>query len=535
MARCRARWVTSLLVLGTATLGAGGARAQQADTGPAPGPAPTDPNVIRGLQVTTGVTLDEILTDNARGIANGGALTANAAGIVGATAAQKQGDLITRVTPNLSVFDMSRRVQAGLSYSPSYEKFLNAGDLDRFDNALTATGKADLWENRLVLDGTASVSREIINAQGALATPGIANNNNQTTVSTYTVGPTFNQPFGDFAVGQVKYQFGSTSSGSIAPATQNAFSGNLTSGTDFNDLQWVTSLSDTETSQGATPNAGLVVNSITNPNTTAPLSQQTAEVDLNYALTRSVTLRSGFGYDKITDNTLGGNNINGPFGSFGVGVTGSRLTLNLNYNLRYNSQFVSMDGAWDVTDKLRLTLNYGESIQTQQSLLIQQAGNIGLTPTGGFIDPRTQLGFNPLTTPTGVNSGIGNAAFLDKHGEFTAAGNYDRNSWSLTALSDTESSSQSNFNQTSLSFTGTYGRELTPNARANVNLSYLTLNQTAPLSTSSDLYSLSTGYSYDLGRGLSATTTYSFLYRRSSTPGQDERDNSLTLSLNKTF
>src|SRR5947208_2313178 len=134
MARYRARWAASALMLGITTLSTGGAWAQGADTGV----APTDPNVIRGLQVTTGVTLD----------------------------------------------------------------------------------------------GAASVSRQIINAQGALTTPGINTDTNQTTVSTYTISPTLRQRFGDFASGLLKYQFGSTSSGAIAPATQNSVLGSLTSGTD---------------------------------------------------------------------------------------------------------------------------------------------------------------------------------------------------------------------------------------------------------------------------------------------------------------
>jgi hypothetical protein len=332
----------------------------------------------------------------------------------------------------------------------------------------------------------------------------------------------------------LKYQFGATSSDALSASTQNAVTAAFNSGSDFNQVQWNLSISDSETSQGNTPNAGQVVNTVTNPTTNAPLSQQTAQAGVNYALNRSVTLLSGFGYERIKDNTLDGN-TKGPFGSFGIGLTGSRLTLNLNYNLRYNSQFVSLDGSWDITDRLRLTGKYGESIQTQQSLLIQQAGSIGLGTTGGFINPATGLPFNPLVNPGGVNSGIGNAAFLDKSGQFALTGNYDRNTWAITVSQESQSSAQSNFNQTTLSLAGQFAHQMSEALRLNVNGGYLGLNETSPTSITNNTYNLTAGVSYDLGRGVTTSATYSFLYRNSNTAGQDIRESSLTLSLGKTF
>src|SRR5260370_39832502 len=45
---------------------------------PPPSQLPADPNVIRGLEIHAGIGLDEVFTDNARGVASGGQLTGHA-------------------------------------------------------------------------------------------------------------------------------------------------------------------------------------------------------------------------------------------------------------------------------------------------------------------------------------------------------------------------------------------------------------------------------------------------------------------------
>lgn len=532
----RARWAACLVTLGAGTLSAGIAYAQQDDPLAANDLAANDPNVIRGVRLQFGMGVDETLTDNAAGTANGGTLSANSAGTVSTSAASKKGDLVSRFTPTIAAYDVTRRIQAGLTYSPSYEKFLNSSNLDRFDNTLLGTGKADLWDNRLTVNATGSISREIINAQGALAPDAITTNQNQTTVQTYTFSPTFVQPFGDFAVGQLRYLLGSTStsSGALAPALQNQVTGSLTSGTEFNNLQWSVTLSDSETDQGSTLNGGQTVNNIVNPTTSAPLSDKTAQVGLNYALNRTITLLSGVGYEDISSSSslL---KTSGPFGSFGIGLTGSRLDLQVVYNLRYNTQFVSAQGTYNITEQLKAQVLYTESITTQQNLLINQALNLGLTPTGGFVNPVTGLPFSATPSAAGINSGAGNFAIRDRNGQFILTGNYDRNIYAFTAQQDVQSTDTTDFNEKTLSLTGTYARDLTPKTNLNLAVSYVHLSQTSPTASRDDLYTASPSLSYDLGQGLTATAAYSFLYRKSSVSGQNLSANALTLGLHKQF
>src|ERR1700722_5828026 len=143
-ARIRAKWAASLVMLGAGALSAGEVRAQDVD--PLAG---NDPNVITGLQLKFGIGAQEILTDNAAGVANGGNLNSTATGTTTTTTAAKRGDLVTEFTPTISVFDVTRTHSAGLIYTPTYKKFLNNSNLDQFTNTLFTSGHTGVWDNRL--------------------------------------------------------------------------------------------------------------------------------------------------------------------------------------------------------------------------------------------------------------------------------------------------------------------------------------------------------------------------------------------------
>jgi hypothetical protein len=537
--------MTGLAILGALSTAAGSAFAQLPYSGPGqPGqneltgvvlqPALSDdPNAIRGLRLQTSLEVDEIITDNARGTASGGTLTTSAGGTALTSSRSKQADLITRVNPSFTVYDVTRRLQAGLTYSPSYEKFLNASDFDRFDNFLTGTANAEVWPDRVRVRATSSVSREIINQQGALTTNGLSINNNQTTVQTYTLSPVFIQRFGDIAEAQLQYQFGYTTSGAFGATTQNQGVGTLTSGSYFNNDQWTVSLSDTELQQGSIPETAVTVTA--SPTSRSSTSQQTGQISNTYALNRTIALITGVGYEQISNGTLVGGRIRGPFGNVGIGLTGTRASLNVLYNLRYNSQFVSFQGAYDITPRLRLQATYGESVVTEQQLLIQQAAAIGITPTGGFVNPATGQPFNAVPTPNGVNPGIGNAIFRDRSGQVILTGTYDRYSFSVTAIEQTQTADTISFNQRTLTLGGTLARDLTEATRWNLGLGYLRISENAPVPSTENTYNLATGLAWNLTQDLTASATYGFLYRQSNLPGNNIVENSLTLGLRKTF
>lgn len=503
--------------------------------GPPPEFAPSNPDEIKGFQLQTSLAVQEILTDNARGAASGGTLNSSSTGVVTVNPSQKKtADLITRITPSFTALDRTPRLQFGLNYQPSYQKFINASDQDRFDNQLTATGFAELWKEHLTLNASSSVSRQFISNQGALTPLDRSTDNNQTTVETYTISPTLTQHFGSFATGQLQYLYGSTSSGVIAPAQQNTVNAGLTSGTDFGPLFWQATLLDSETDQGSTPNPGQVINNVVTPTINGSTSQQTAQISTAYALNHTVSLLSGFGYESIDSGDLG-SKIRGPFGDFGIGLTGSRASLTLLYNFRYGDQYVSTTGSFDITPRLRVQGSYNESVTTTQNQLINQTAGLGLTPTGSFVNTATQQAFSPVNSAFGINSGLGNLTFHQKLGQLSLTGLYGLNSYALQLQHETRTASVAGFDETDISVAGTYNRTVSPLTNFMLSLGLTSIDQSAPTNENDQTYSATTGIDYKLTETVTANVSYSFIYRNSSLPGQSVIVNELLLGLRKTF
>jgi uncharacterized protein (PEP-CTERM system associated) len=431
-----------------------------------------------------------------------------------------------------------------LDFNPSYQKFAIASDQDRFDTNLTAAGTAALWPEHLLFNGSASLSHQVINSRGALTTSGISQDTNQADVQTYTLGPTFAWRFGDFASGKVNYVFGQTDSGgALASATENVVGATLTGGPQFGRLGWQASIQNQQIDQSSASNAGQTVNNNFVSGVTSNSRQRTALINTQYAINRWLAFLSGFGYEKIDNGTLA-SKISGPIGSVGIGITGSYLEANINYNWRFGGEFVSLDATYTLTQQLQVKANYSESVTTSQQQAFQSVTNITITPTGAFHDPRG-FNFNASNSLEGINGGQQNSAFHSKIGQVSLIGVSGRNTF--TAAIRTESSATetsvptgsivgaSNFNSTAAGLIGQVNHAITEEKSVSGTVNYTRLHERSPQASTDNTYSASVAYNLLLARDVTASAAYNFLYRQSSLPGQNITENSVTLSLHKNF
>jgi uncharacterized protein (PEP-CTERM system associated) len=502
--------------------------------GPRPGTGDVDPNIIRGFELHTGIGVDEIFTDNARGVASGGLVTVLPDNTVSISKQSKVADFATKVTPYLSMIDRTARLEAGLVYTPSFQKYALTSDLDRFDNALTATGSAILWREHLTLNASASLSRQIVDTHAAVTNTGAALNTNQADLQSFILTPTFKQAFRNAAIGELQYQYGQTSTGAIAPATTTGISASLKSGPDFNRFNWSTTLSSSKTNQGTSSDAGQIVNNIAVPTTTDSTSRQSGVVDTVYFLNRTFSLLSGFGYEEVKNGSLT-QNIKGPIGNIGIGVIGARTELTLKLNHRYASTYVSANGKYELGPQLRVQFSYDENVTTTQEQTLSDLAALRLTPNGAFADSKTGQPFVPLSSQFGINSGVGNTAYHDRIARAGLSGTFGRNTYTIGLADETRTTDSTNFNETSLAVTAALAREISSTVNYNLSLGYTNTEDRSPVAQTDDTYNLATGFSLMLNAGLTASATYSLLYRRSTQPGQDVRENSLIVALRKSL
>ena len=92
------------------------------------------------------VALSEIYTDN---------VDLNPSG-------QEDDDLITEVTPGISLFRESSRLKVDVNYQAQVLKFVNEDDADKVNHGLDGSVSAELAEDFLFVDASGNVSQAIV-------------------------------------------------------------------------------------------------------------------------------------------------------------------------------------------------------------------------------------------------------------------------------------------------------------------------------------------------------------------------------------
>ena len=218
--------------------------------------------------------------------------------------------MILSVTPGFSLRSVgSRRVQASLQYGLIATSRFGDSESDDLDHSLNATGKAEIIEDFLFMDGSARVSQELISLLGSPAESEI-NSSNRATVSSYSLSPYIKKRFGTFADMQARY----TATGAIfendvaANSSTNALSVELDSGTRFNDVSWGVSYSIRDAQ-----NAKI-----------ADSTFERAKVYVGYQVTRKFRLVGAVGQD--WNNYLSATQTSGQSYSAGFGWAPTRRT-----------------------------------------------------------------------------------------------------------------------------------------------------------------------------------------------------------------
>ena len=480
------------------------------------------------------IELDEIFTDNASGGVPGSAsstttsTSATAAGQVPSASGSANGtDFITRIAPGVGISEQGARQKLFADYTAIFDKYARNDNLDKFSNRLFAFGNLEAIQEQLFIDATASVSQELIDQRGPVTGSDRLLSSNETTVSTYHVSPYLRLPIGNFADTELRYGFGQSYSGALATGTRNEFSAGINSGPDFSRFNWTGVLSDYETDSGTDQQGGVGGNT----------SRRLAQVTGKYAIDRVWAPTASVGYEQIRNGTLG-SQPDGPIGSVGVEITpGPRSKLVLAANHRYDRNYVSGSGSYEITPNLNALASYSEGIQTTQDQLINNTSTLGVDDYGNFVDTRTDLPYSPRNSLFGLNNGLGNLAYRDKIGTASLHGFDDRNTYDARFTYEQRSSSSSVISSTQESYgvLASFGRSLNPDLRAILTLQYINTDYGSPDNRNDDLYRGSGSLSYALSETLHATVTYTYLARLSNAPGAAVRENTVILGLRKDF
>lgn len=484
-------------------------------------------------RITPFVEVQETATDNARSVSRG-----------------KEADLITEMTGGLRISGKGARANLNLNYSATYEKYLDASDLDGFRQNLAGTGKTEIVKDSIFVDGQASIARVDQDRGGTVSGSDRNTGSNQQDVYTYSLSPYWRQQLGRFAESELRVKrsqsFTSTpssSSGTAAGATTAANSSSdtvshevstaLASGAEFTRLLWKLSASAKESERS------LGTSKFYN-------AEGKAQFDINNGF---ALLFTG-GYDDIEDVNLT-EDVSGPYALGGFLWTPSpRTRVRLQAGYRYQSPSYEGEANWDITARTRFTAKVSDTIGLAIDDFLGALSNTRVDRNGNFVDRSTGLIYSGRDV-----SGLSTNDSLNRTKTFSATlgTTWPRDSMSLSFVHTERETLSGNTVAGSLNNPGStqtvdtlvlnYGHALTPTLSSSVTLSYSESTSGGTTGGRSDqTLRATTALSYSLTQTLTGSLSYSYLDRNgnsgavvSSGNQGDVTENVLTVTLRKTF
>ncbi len=472
---------------------------------------------------------------------------------VNQSASNPEDALILSVTPGFNLrYQGSRRVQATLNYSlTGVSRTSENNSTDLFHN-LAALGRAELIEDFLFLDGTASIAQTLLSLTGSPA-DATTNSANRATVGVYSLSPYIKKRFGTFATGQARFSTGGAifADNAGADSVSNTFTAGLNSGTRFNDLSWRLNYS---------------LRKLDSSDTGGNSSFERASATAGVALTRKFRIFGTYGQER--NEFLNASGADGVFYSGGFAWAPSRRT---SIEASIGERFFGRTYSLSAKHKMRATairVSYSEDVSDISQQLLQDSGRIfwvcggRLYETPDFnppADPAGQAGCTggPYTATQVASSYITLGVPLS---DLIAGGLYDQAlangiyviksfnagvSWSKSRLGlglsafDTKRISQSisGTQDHTQGVSGTVSYRLSPHTSANGSVS-LSRTNTVSLITPSrqdDLATLSLGMNHRFDKDLSGGLAYRYQQRNSDATNSDFNENSLTATATMRF
>lgn len=464
-----------------------------------------------------------------------------------APAGSERSDFVTQVTPGVSVSATGPRLRLSAAYSPQFLYRANEETKDVF-HQLNATGNAELVQQLLFVDATASVFQANASLFGPQADSNVNNTGNRTNVRTFLVSPYLRHAFGNYAQGEARFTYTTVNTDAAASLSNSQSTGidlSLGSGPSFKLYTWNLAYSRQNIGYGS----GQTTQA---PNTVA----ETVSAFGRRLLTPQVAVVSTVGYEDNNYATTGP----APKGLFWSSGLEWNPTPRTHLSATTGRHYYGPSSALDFSHRTRLTLwslNYSESVTSTRSQFLVPSS----VSTAGFLDTLflssipdpaarqtavqnfiAQNGLPPsLTVPLNF---LTNQYFLVKgwRGSFGILGirnSVIANVFTQTSESTTAGQPGTGDFATSSSTKQTGGSllwttRLSSQTSSNVNASY-TRNESPGLNRVDNLKNINLSLTHQFQPRLDGSLTYRWLQNNSNQVGADYTENAVVGAVNMRF
>jgi uncharacterized protein (PEP-CTERM system associated) len=490
------------------------------------------------------------------------------------TSSNRRADLITGLSPGLSITGDSARLHANLSYSPTLALFAFTPNQNFLGHNLYANGEATLVPDWFFFDarGYMALQPNIPGVSGAFnpsitapttapttvtpqtlpsaVAPGFVSNQSAiprsllSQVSSFTASPFLAHRFGDLGSAEMRYTVNYTDfsgsqnqalvpSGFLVQNTNsliNEGSASFVTGETFGRFQ-ARFLLDAAQSSGT----GVFNNA----------SQTVEVVDTGYRIDHSVTALASIGHENLRFSGFPPVRIDDAIWGVGAQFTPSPdLTLIVNYGHRNGTTAPSASLNYNITGRTTLSASYSEGISTITQDIANNLAISDINASGQIVDSRTGVPLSLLNPVLGLQAGV----FLTKQLTATATTSWERDRVTNYIYHQdnavlAQSTPGSGVSQETTGTTLTWSHDVNPLTTTNVSLGYARINLGSPTninlgaSTNANetLITAGVSVSYLLGPSLTSWASYSYLDRSSPQPLLRAAANVITVGVRKDF
>lgn len=336
---------------------------------------------------------------------------------------QRQADVFTVISPAITVLGDTARLKVNATYAPQVSVYAATSSQTRVDQFFNGGALATIVPDLLFLDVRGSISQQSRAGGFGRSDAQTLNRNDQIQTISLSATPYAEQRFGGWGMGRVGY--------SIAQTFQDARgndrfdqSANQASGQNFNQA-FATGDLTTQRERGSFStgeNFGRIQNisilEAVQYNGFGPYRgayRNTVSTDFGYALTRTITLLAGTGYQDLRfsgqdSGLLGaqpGVRISEPIWNVGVRLLpNADSSITVGYGRRDGANSAFLDGSYSPTVRTRVFARYSTGITTdseeQQNLLQSAAAG----PSGFLQDSTTGAPVSSTSGFFGTQNGL---------------------------------------------------------------------------------------------------------------------------------
>jgi uncharacterized protein (PEP-CTERM system associated) len=443
--------------------------------------------------------------------------------------------LVLSVTPGFTLqYEGSRRLQATMQYNlEGVTRFGGSDDSDLYHNLYASAG-AELVEDFLFIDGTASISQELISLLGSPADAAI-NDSNRATTGSYSISPYIRHRFGTFAEAEARYRvYGALFGENVASDyLTNEFSASLTSGRRFSDLSWGFNYSFRDV---VAKDGGFGDTSYTN---------ERGGLSLGYSLTRKFRLIGSTGVERIAYENVNNKDVDSTFWNAGFNWSPTRRT---QFELTRGERFFGNTWNFSASHVARIatfSANYNEDVNDISQVVLSNQPVYLYLCSNGFVATAFEIPPSPecvlIGTGTTPLPTLANGLFVAKTLSAGVSWGVKKINYSIQVY-DTrrEYLLEDNQEDRAQGVTGTVNYQLDPLTTAYGSLQLSRIEDPAALTgltfdREDDLYTLTCGINRQFSRRLFGALSYSLQGRDSNDSDAEYIENSLTASVSLDF